>query len=108
MAVVSAAAARDDAGAVNVEYVVLQARDQQLIERARARGDGAEEVIISAFLPHEELTTRERERLCFAMHARDPYGHETTPDHEACAETPEHSPFGNACAAPTKNFQRVV
>jgi len=98
VAVLTALAADDDAGAVNIVYSALQVRGDELIERGRARGDGASDVTLSVFIPAGELTSDEWERLCFTMIASDPYEHTTAPSGTVCEFTPEFSPFGSACA----------
>jgi MYXO-CTERM domain-containing protein len=60
---------------------------------------------MTVFVPTEELAGSEWERMCFAMTARDFYGHETpdevTPADTVCDTTPEYSPFGSLCAVAT-------
>lgn len=99
LAVIQAEAGRDEVGRVNLEYRAFQVRDDELIERGRVRGDGTDNVTLSVYIPAEELNDNEWERLCFAMSALDPYGHEQLPDVTICEQTPEYSPFGSLCAA---------
>jgi len=94
--VISAPAATDEAGRVNLEYAALLETDHGLVERGRARGDGAADVTMSIFVPVEDLAA-EDDRICFRMAARDPYGHETIAEGRLCDHTPDYSPFGHMC-----------
>jgi hypothetical protein len=99
VSILQAPAASDDAGSVNIDYRAFQIRENERIERGRVRGDGAQDVTISVFIPASELTASEWERICFTMTARDLYGFESASERTVCELTPEYSPFGSACAA---------
>jgi hypothetical protein len=103
--VLRAPAAIDGVGRVNLEYDAFQVRDEVEIERGTTRGDGTDDATMTVFVPTEELAGSEWERMCFAMTARDFYGHETpdevTPADTVCDTTPEYSPFGSLCAVAT-------
>jgi MYXO-CTERM domain-containing protein len=99
VAILSAPAAQDVAGRVNLEYTGLQIREQERIVRGMVRGDGTQDVTFSVFIATEELEGDEWEHLCFAMSVRDPYGFESAPEQTICEMTPEYSPFGSACSA---------
>lgn len=98
VAIVTADAASDEVGAVNIEYRVYQVRGEELIERGQARGDGVSDVTMSVVVAGSALEQAEWERICFVMGALDPYGHERLIEQPVCANTPEYSPFGSACA----------
>jgi hypothetical protein len=98
IAILQADAASDESGLVNLEYLASQVRGDQRIARGRMRGDGAADVTMSVYVPASELSGDDWEELCFAMTARDPYGHESTAGAALCEHTPEYSPFGDACA----------
>ena len=96
-ALLQAEAARDDVGRINVEYRAFLVREGEELLLGESRGDGADDVSMTVFVPDSELLDSERENLCFRMTARDFYGNETDTERTLCEETPEYSPFGSLC-----------
>jgi hypothetical protein len=111
VAILTARAAHDAAGAVNVQYDAWQVRGDDRISRGSMRGDGVSDITMSVFIPASELSDSEWERLCFVMNARDPYGQQSAPSEPLCVLTPEFSPFASACGiSPARRslFRRLV
>lgn len=91
--------ARDEAGAANVDYLLVQTSGPTLDEpwlRKRVRAFGSDALFGAVFLPHAAVA---REEICFAVHAEDMFGNRVEPGRQACGDPIGPGYFKSMCTA---------
>jgi hypothetical protein len=90
--------AQDQAGAANIDYLLIQTSGPTLDEpwlRKRVRTFGSDSLFGAVFLPHAAVARRE---ICFQVHAEDMFGNRVEPDREACGDPVGPGYFRSLCA----------
>lgn len=90
--------AQDEAGAANVDYLLIQTSGPTLDEpwlRKRVRTFGSDSLFGAVFLPHAAVA---REEICFEVHAEDMFGNRTEPGRDACGDPIGPGYFKSMCS----------
>lgn len=89
--------AQDEAGAANIDYLLIQTSGPTLDEpwlRKRVRTFGSDSLFGAVFLPHAAVA---REEICFEVHAEDMFGNRIEPSREACGDPVGPGYFRSMC-----------
>jgi hypothetical protein len=90
--------AQDEAGAANIDYLLVQTSGPTLDEpwlRKRVRTFGSDSLFGAVFLPHAAVA---REEICFEVHAEDMFGNRIEPTREACGDPIGPGYFKSMCS----------
>jgi len=91
--------AQDEAGAANIDYLLVQTSGPTIDEpwlrkRVRAAGTGGD-LFGAVFLPHAAVG---REEICFEVHAQDMFGNIVEPGRDACGDPVGPGFFRSICS----------
>lgn len=89
--------AQDQAGAANIDYLLVQTSGPTIDEpwlRKRVRAAGTGDLFGAVFLPRKAVA---RQEVCFEVHAEDMFGNRVEPGREACGDPIGPGYFRSMC-----------